>query len=265
MSISLEHVIQSATVEGQGRGYRIPDDWKQGRTTYGGCSVALMYDAVTQAHGRLAPLRSATVNFVAPIADQVDVQTELLRQGRNVTAISARAMVADQVAALATFTFGLAQDSQLSVGRPAADAPQPDTLTPLDPEMFVGKGRSFFNNFELCPVEGAPLFSGADRGYLRVWARHRDPALHVGMVGLLSIADLLPPAAFPMLRTPGPNSSVNWITNVMTDRPQTRDGWWMMETDLSAGAEGYSSQVMRMWNTEGELVMDGMQSVLIFA
>lgn len=264
MSNSLEHVIQSAKAQEQGLSYQIPEDWKQGRTTYGGCTVALMYAAVMRAHGVAAPLRSVTVNFVAPISDGLQVQTELLRQGRNVTAISARGMDGNKVAAQATFTFGLPQDSQLSVGRPACEAPNPDTLTPLKPEMFGG-GRSFFNNFELCPIEGAPLFSGADRGYLRVWARHTDPAMRAGMVGLLAIADLLPPAAFPMLRRPGPNSSVNWISNVMAEHPQTRDGWWMMETDLSAGADGYSSQVMRMWNTDGELVMDGMQSVLIFA
>lgn len=265
MTISLDHVIQSVQAEEQGLSYQIPDNWKQGRTTYGGCTVALMYAAVMREHDVPAPLRSVTVNFVAPIVDGMVVQTELLRQGRNVTAISTRAMIGGKVAALATFTFGLAQNSQLSVGRPAAVAPDPDTLTPLNPEVFVGKGRSFFNNFELCPVEGAPLFSGADRGYLRVWARHKEPVMREGMVGLISIADLLPPAAFPMLRIPGPNSSVNWIANVMSARPQTRDGWWMIETDLSAGADGYSSQVMRMWNTDGELVMDGMQSVLIFA
>ena len=39
----------------------------------------------------------------------------------------------------------------------------------------------------------------------------------------------------------------------------------MMETQLTAGNGGYSSQVMRVWNTDGNMVADGMQSVIIFA
>jgi hypothetical protein len=82
--------------------------------------------------------------------------------------------------------------------------------------------------------------------------------------GLIGIADVLPPAVFPMCRKPGPNSSVTWICNLLSGTPGTRDGWWMLETDLTAARDGFSSQVMRGWNTDGELVIDGMQSVVIF-
>ena len=82
--------------------------------------------------------------------------------------------------------------------------------------------------------------------------------------GLIAVADLPPPAIYPTLRKPGPNSSMNWIFNVMSDDIATRDGWWLLEHQLTAGRDGYSSQVMRVWNTDGDLIVDGMQSVIIF-
>jgi acyl-CoA thioesterase len=51
---------------------------------------------------------------------------------------------------------------------------------------------------------------------------------------------------------------------VLQDDSKTEDGWWHVETDLTAAQGGYASQVMRIWNTEGELVVEGVQSVAIF-
>ena len=52
--------------------------------------------------------------------------------------------------------------------------------------------------------------------------------------------------------------------NLLTDTPETEDGWWQVESRLTAASGGYSSQVMRIWNTDGELVVEGMQSIAIF-
>lgn len=67
-----------------------------------------------------------------------------------------------------------------------------------------------------------------------------------------------------MFKQMGPVSSMTWIFNVLKDAPETKDGWWHVETNLTAAQGGYASQVMRIWNTEGELVVEGVQSVAIF-
>jgi acyl-CoA thioesterase len=84
------------------------------------------------------------------------------------------------------------------------------------------------------------------------------------MASLLCIADVLPPAALPLFKRMGPVSSMTWIFNVLSDNPRTDDGWWHIETDLTAARNGYSSQIMRIWSTRGELVVEGVQSVAIF-
>ena len=122
----------------------------------------------------------------------------------------------------------------------------------------------FFHNFEIKLIEGAVPFAGVEKGKMRVWCRHRDTDSRGSLEGLFCLGDALPPAIFPKCKIPGPNSSVNWMFNLMVEDIATRDGWYMLESELTAAENGYSSQVMRLWNTEGQLVADAMQSVVIF-
>ncbi|MCV6598148.1 MAG: thioesterase family protein [Mangrovicoccus sp.] len=260
---ALSEILASVEHEADGLRFPVPAGWKQGRTAFGGFTGALLLAAAQTKHADLPPLRSALINFTAPITEPPIIGTELLRQGRNVTTVQARAEIAGKPAALATFAFGHPQDSEITLDLPAPTSPAPED-TPALPVTATLPVAAFFANFDFRPVEGGLPFSGAERGYLRAWVRHNDPAMYDSLPGLIAIADILPPAVFPMLRTPGPNSSMNWICNILAETPRTRDGWWLVESEISAGANGYSSQVMRIWNTDGELVVDGMQSVVIF-
>ena len=262
--LTLAAAFAAATPTDGGLRYPVPENWAQGRTAYGGFSAAMLLDAARRGQGDLPPLRSALINFTAPVSGQPVVGTELLRQGRNVTTINARARDGQAVTAQGTFSFGAAQDSHVSAGCPAPEAGRPEDTEPFLPPHVPRPPARFFENFDVRLIAGHRPFVGADRGHTRVWARHHDVESRDTIEGLLCIADLLPPAVFPMLTRIGPNSSMNWICNFLSERPDTRDGWWMIETDLTAAQDGYSSQVMRIWNTDGDLVVEGMQSVIVF-
>lgn len=242
----------------------VPKNWAQGRTAYGGYSATLLLAAVRRAFPDLPPLRSTMVNFTGPISEPPQITVQMLRQGRSISTLRAVATTGSKTAATAIFSFGVAQDSHVSAACPAPEAGAPEDTESFFPENMPKLPIGFFNNFEVRLIDGHRPFMGGDRGYMRVWARHRDTGVHGSPEGLLSIADVLPPAAFSLCTKMGPNSSVNWICNVLREDLTTKDGWWMIESNLSAGHDGYSSQVMRMWNSEGELVVDGMQSVVIF-
>lgn len=175
-----------------------------------------------------------------------------------------RAVIEGQVAAQGTFSFGAGQVSHVAQSHPAPEASPPDETASMFPANLKRLPIRFFENFEIKLIEGHPPFAGVDRGYIRVWARYRDEAMWHRPEELIGIADVLPPAIFPMCSKPGPNSSMTWICNLLSEEPRTRDGWWMIETDLTAARDGYSSQVMRVWNRDGDLVAEGMQSVVIF-
>ncbi|WP_270729914.1 thioesterase family protein [Shimia sp. Alg240-R146] len=244
-------------------GQNVPANWAQGRTAFGGFTAAVLLRAALESDTALPPLRSAMINFTAPVTQAPDTSVEVLRQGRNVTTLEVKARVAGKVVASGTFSFGASQVSHVTDLLPAVAAPKPE-----DTELMIPKGReapaAFFNNFEVRLIEGHRPFAGAERGHVRIWARHQDNASWDTPEGLICLGDVLPPAIFVKATKPGPNSSMNWMYNVVREDTSTRDGWYMLETDLSAAENGYSSQVMRIWNADGDLLVDGMQAVVTF-
>lgn len=255
-----------STMQGDGDAISapIPDHWRQGRTCYGGLTAALMYEAALQQVEDLPPLRSAIVNFVGPVTDTPVLTSELLRRGRNVTNVSSSADVGEQCVGRADFLFGASRTSEVSVDFPAPEAPPPEECELFTPEFAKPMVPVFFHNFDTRLIAGERPMMGKD-GYIRTWSRHMDPASREGTGSLLCLADVLPPAALPLIRNMAPVSSMSWIVNILSDKPETEDGWWQVESRLTAARGGYSTQVMRIWNTAGELVVEGMQSIAIFA
>ena len=257
-------LIGALRADGNGLTAPVPDSWKQGRTAYGGFTSALLLAAAQKNHPDLPPLRSALVNFTGPVDAPPAITTELLRQGRNVTTVTTRAEIAGNTVATAIFSFGAARESQVRLDRPAPDAPPPADCEPFIPDFARSFAPAFHTNFDFRFIAGNRPVAGADHGYARAWVRHQDPAGRDGAAGLLCLADILPPAVYPMLKQMGPNSSMTWICNFLDDHLTSSDGWWQVETNLTAARDGYSSQVMRGWNADGKLVVDGMQAVAVF-
>lgn len=241
----------------------IPENWRQGRTAYGGLTSALMLAGAKTKFDDLPPLRSALINFVGPVTENPIFRASLERKGRNVTSISATAKIGEQVVGRADFVFGAARTSNLAVDYSSPEASKPESCDPFTPKAVHDFVPRFFHNFDTRLIAGARPMMG-DEGYIRVWSRHKDETSREGVDSLLCIGDVLPPAAMPLLRKFAPVSSMTWIFNLLVDAPRTEDGWWHIESKLTAAQGGYSSQVMRIWNTEGQLVVEGLQSIAIF-
>ena len=262
--IGFQAAANSLTEEDGGFRGHIPKAWRQGRTAYGGLTAGLSLVTVKKQFPDLPPFRSATINFIGPITEDPVFSSRLLRKGRNVISVLTEAHIGAQCVVNSTFIFGALRESDLNIPLPAPQTPPPAECELFTPPQFQPFVPGFFNRFETHLIEGGRPMSGHDEGYIRVWSRHIDPASRKGVESLLTIGDVLPPAAMPLLTKMGPVSSVNWIFTTLTDTPETEDGWWQIESRLSAAQGGYSSQVMRIWNTQGELVAEGMQCVAMF-
>lgn len=262
-SIGWRDVNQSMLTTPHGCIPSIPDNWRQGRTCYGGLTAALMYETAQRQIEDLPPVRSALINFVGPVTGGPTLSSTLQRRGRNVVNVSASAEIGQQAVARADFLFGASRESDVHVEFLAPNAPKPEDCEPFTPDSIKDMVPSFFHNFETRLIAGARPLMG-DEGYIRTWSRHRDAASRTGTGGLICIGDVLPPAAMPLMRTMAPVSSMSWIINILSNTPETEDGWWQIESRLTAARGGYSTQVMRIWNTAGELVAEGLQSIAIF-
>ena len=237
----------------------VPADWMQGRTTYGGFSAALALVAAQQQASDLPPLRSATINFVGPLAGEVTVTAKVLRRGRNASWISAEVASEAGTGLTATFVFmGPVAASTLHLH----EVPMPDYAVPLADAVPLPEraGPDFAPNFER---RFAQPRMGEKVPEILWWERLRDTAGLDPMVSLILLADALPPGVMP-LTGPSAISSMTWLINLLTPLPETDDGWFLLQAKGNYAEQGCSSQDMAIWNTRGEAVAVGMQSIAIF-
>ncbi|CAN5668112.1 thioesterase family protein [soil metagenome] len=254
----LRDILAAATPIDGGFRTDIPADWLQGRTAYGGLSSALALHAAQAIEPDLPPLRSAQISFIGPLAGAVSVTATKLRRGRNAAFIQADIVSQAGLGFRATFVFMADQRSRVDfIGG------QPNTLRPPAPDtkVYTGTDEFFTGNFNFLDLKAE---AKGEAEWLR-WARLRDRVGLDPMVELLAVGDALPPAAFKLFgKAPVPISSLTWIVNLLTPTPTTRDGWWLLSAVTDRAQHGCSSQVMTMWNADGEPVAQGMQSVALF-
>lgn len=257
--MSLPQILAAARPIDGGFAATIPSDWMQGRTSYGGLSAALALAAAQGLVVDLPPLRSATVNFVGPLAGEVEVRAKLLRRGRNASWISAEVVNEAGVGLTATFVFmGAVEASALHLH----EVPMPDYAVPLADAVPLPEraGPSFAPHFER---RFAQLRSEAKVPEILWWERLRDTEALDPMVAMILLGDALPPAVMPLTGSV-PISSMTWLINLLTPLPETDDGWYLLQAKGNYAEKGCSSQDMAIWNTRGEAVAVGMQSIAIF-
>ncbi len=233
------------------------DGWLQGRTMYGGASSYLAYAAARSAMPDLPPLRGAQIGFIAPVGQDIDITVSVLREGRSVNQIQTDIISDGALAHRGLWLFGSARPSNGAV------APQVvDDLVPHEEaaQAAMPQGLHFVHKFDIRKAEPA----GVKPGVIRRWVRLRDRG-GIDPVGeMVLIGDVLPPGSVRETEREGPISSINWSFTMLGDRPTTHDGWWLLETASNHMADGFSSETLRMWNTDGVEVMRGLQSVAIF-
>lgn len=257
--MSLPRTLSATRPITDGFAATIPDDWMQGRTAYGGFSAALALHAAQGLASDLPPLRSAQVSFVGPLSGEVAVTARMLRRGRNASWVSAQVASKDGVGLTATFVFmGAVEQSPLHLH----DVPAPANLIPLAEAVPLPEraGPSFAPNFER--RFALPQSEGREP-VICWWERLRDSQGLDPMVALILLADALPPGVMP-LTGPVPISSMTWLVNLLTPKPETDDGWFLLRAAGNYAEKGCSSQDMAIWNTRGEAVAVGMQSIALF-
>jgi acyl-CoA thioesterase len=255
-------LIGGLTPSGPGRiETTIPEDWMQGRTTYGGLTAALCLEAAKQLVDDM-PVRAAQVAFVGPVGGDVAVTASTLRRGKSSAFVSCDMVSEGAVMARCLFTFGAKRPSSIRQAAPRG----PEIKAPDDYPSFFGDRRpTFANHFNIRLAAGNFPVSGADTGDMLLWLRHKDANAPMTDATLLSIADSPPPAVMPMMKVPGPISSMTWMAEFLSEDISTQDGWFIAHHVSQAANDGYSSQSMRLWSSDGTPMMIGRQTVAVFA
>lgn len=245
-----------------GKGYtaHVTDDWKQGRTTYGGLSAALCVEAALKTLPEAPPLRSGQFAFIGPAAGELAIETTVLRQGKSTLFVGVDLVGEQGLATRAILTFGAARESLVS----HSDLPSPAVARPADCELFFppGSGPGFSGQFEVRMAGGARPLSGRPPEYL-LWIRHRDPAAR-SLSALIALADTPPPPAMTLFPRFGPISTMTWSIDIVGLPAQDDDGWRLLRSTAETIGEGYSTQDMMLWDAAGRPLIAARQNVAVF-
>ncbi|WP_421738686.1 thioesterase family protein [Caulobacter sp.] len=253
-------LIAGITATETGHTVHVTDDWKQGRTTYGGLSAALCLEAALKAVPDAPPLRSGQFAFVGPAAGELSIETRILRRGKSTLFMSVDLVGEQGPATHGVLTFGAARESEVSYSQ----VPCPVVAPAADCELFFpqGGGPGFGGQFEVRMAGGARPLSGQPPEYL-LWIRHRDPAAR-SLAALIALADTPPPPAMTLFPRFGPISTMTWSLDVVDLPAEDDEGWRLLRSRSETIAEGYSTQEMLLWGADGQPLILARQNVAVF-
>ena len=258
---SYTDLVSAIAATETGYAAHVTDDWKQGRTTYGGLSAALCVEAAQRAFPNAPPLRSAQFAFVGPAAGELSIQVTALRQGKS-TLFAAVDLIGEQgVATHGTLAFGAARESHLAHAEvPCPAVAPPGELEPFhkNPEMAPG----FVRQFDFRVAGGGRPGSGDPPEYL-LWIRHRDEAA-TSLSALVALADAPPPPAMTLFKQFGPISTMTWALDIVGLPGEEDGGWRLLRTRAETIADGYSTQEMHLWDSQGRPLVLARQNVAVF-
>ncbi len=252
---NLEHHEDQFAIE-------LPSDWLQGRTAYGGLSAALCLEATLRTFPNLPPLRSAQFAFVGPATGALKVSSSMLRRGKSTAFTSADLKGEVGLAARATFCFGAERSPSLNYT--ALPRPVGTSLEACADYYDWPIKPNFMDHFEGRLVAGARPRTPGVTPEMLVWLRHRDDGIGSGIVGLLAMADALPPASTILFREPAPISTMTWSIEMLDAAPASANGWWLVRCVTETARQGYSAQNTSIWNSDGEPILVARQTIAIF-
>lgn len=244
----------------------IPKAWSQGRTVYGGLSAGMLYQSARLKVTSDRVLRSMNTSFVGPLLSQTpfSIRVEIVREGKNVSQIQARAIQNEKVCVLSQFCFAQARSSKISVSNNQKHdmaAPKKANFIPQIPKVTP----KFLRHFELCIDQGGIPFTGRASSIYHGWMRYKAAPQTFTDAHLISIIDAWPPTLLQMLKWPAPASTVCWNLEFLHPKASIeRHDWLAYQSCTRQAADGYGHTEANIWNAKGELIALSRQTVAVF-
>jgi len=259
-------LLTQTRVEGDALIFNVGEDWTQGRTAFGGIQAAMALTAMRKLVPAHIPLRVLQVTFIGPVAPgDVTVHARVLRTGKSVTHAEARLMSGSDIGCVVVGVFGSARESILNINNTSyPEVPRVDALKNMT--LFPGMTPRFLEHCALRWARSTPPFSGASEAHSGIYIRLDEPV--TTEAHMAALCDIIPTPALSMLKKVAPASSLTWTLELLrTDYNETsaEPGWWLMDAEVTSGANGYLSQTALLWDAQRRPIALSRQTVTAFA
>jgi acyl-CoA thioesterase len=246
--------------------FTVPAQWSQGRTVYGGLSAAMLYAAARPYVESQRVMRSNSINFVGPLLVDTPftIEIEVVREGKNVSQVMARAIQNDKTCVVSQICFGMHRVSKIIVENNEThdmDAPKKGNFIPQIPKVTP----KFLKNIDLSIHNGGIPFTGRKSAHYHGWMRLKHPPASISDAHIISLIDAWPPTLLQMMKWPAPASTVSWnIEFIHPHRHIEATDWFAYKAETRQAANGYGHTEANIWDSSGELIALSRQTVAIF-
>jgi len=258
---SAEFDAASAVSQGQ---WVVPDGWQQGRGAWGGLVVAAHLRAVQECDAQRA-IRTICCQIPAPVpvgTQQCEVAAVRVGSGMSTWQSTMTNAQSGDVVSVATVLH--AQPRALvdlppivgTVSRP--DAPEADQVPviPVAPPL----GPVFAEHLQFRVIAGIPMSAGEPR--CLGWIDLPD-AKGWDAIRLLAVVDAWWPCVLVALPTVRPMATVDFTAHLLIDPATVPAGPLLVDNRLLAAHEGFTTEVRRLWTSDGRLVVENLQSIAV--
>jgi acyl-CoA thioesterase II len=244
----------------------IPKDWSQGRTVFGGLSAALLYAAASEYVDSDRYLRSMTTNFVGPLVSEqaFNIQIEIVREGKNISQLLARAVQEGKNCVMIQFCFAKARESKTFVVNPEEhhlSLPKKANFIPQIPKVTP----KFLRHYELSIDSGGIPFTGKKSSHYHGWMRFKKAPKAITQAHVISLLDAWPPTLIQQLRWPAPASTVSWnLEFIYPHADVAPNDWFAYKEETRQAADGYGHTEATVWDAHGKVIALSRQTIAVF-
>ena len=194
-------------------------------------------------------LRTVETSFFHPLTADFEATATVLHGGRSVRHVQLELHQDGLLRTRVHAVFGRDRASTIALD-PAPATPKRPVESIEDWPFVAGLTPAYTQHFRYRMSGGAMPFSGAAKGELHAFARHRGD--DHGYPAIVAMMDALPPPALTMLSKPANASTIRWSCQLMREPTPPSDLWYYYEGTVTAAQHGYV-------HTEGRLYADGVQ------
>ncbi|MCX6433017.1 MAG: thioesterase family protein [Actinobacteria bacterium] len=246
--------------------WSVLDGWQQGRGAWGGLVVGAIVKAVVAAEPDARRLvRSISAQLMAPaVVGAHRITVSPVRQGSAMSTwgIDVEGEGTGVVARAVVITGrGRTNDTKDhhtwgTLTRPDAPLAAEVPRLPSGPPFPV-----FLQHCDVRPITGLPMSGGSAETL--GWSGYADP-VPVTAASLLALVDAWWPASLPLLSQMPRIATVDFTASLLIDPATVAIDELLLHHSFVSGAhDGFTSEQRRLWTSDGRLVVDNMQTIVV--
>lgn len=210
----------------------------------------------------LRPVRSLTLHYLRPPGEgPFDIAVEIVRSGRRMSTLLARASQDGRLQVLALGAFGVEMQGALDFHAEPPPAPGAEEIEPAPPVPQVPISQYF----DMRPAIGPLPFTGSDEALSGGWLRLREPR-PLDAPALAMYADAWWPPVFTRLTTPVPAPTVDLTIHFRNPPAAAALGPEdpVLAVFRTATSEaGFVEEDGELWSPDGTLLAQSRQLALL--